>query len=381
MGGRLMTTVGPLAGITQAACPSDADTKMVHCDWQTSYSLAVPANWPSGAYLAKLRNAQGYANYISFVVRDDASSSAILMQNSTNTWEAYNKWGGASVYPSGYTHGVKVSYDRPYSGKGSSYMTTELQFIRFVEREGYDVTYSTDVDTHERGSLLLNHRAFISIGHDEYWSWEMRDAVEAARDAGVNVGFFGGNDSYWQVRYEQSTSGDPDRVIVGYKERYKEDPYYTSGDSELIRRTTAKWRSGFIGRPEQPMMGVMYGTNLGTHSDLPYTVNNASNWAYAGTGVTNGQKLTYIVGREYDRVSSSYPMPASTSFTILATTINPTTGSRQNSVMYQAPSGAFVFAAGTMDWSWGLDTFGDHNRVSPAIQQMTRNILNRFSGL
>jgi hypothetical protein len=317
---------------------------------------------------------------VPFIVRDDSSHSALLIQSSTNTAEAYNDWGGQALYPSGTTHAVEVSYDRPHSGSGTSLLEAELQFVRFVEKEGYDATYTTDVDTHENGKLLLDHRAFVSIGHDEYWSSQMRDAVEAARGAGVNLGFFGGNDSYWQIRYAPSASGAPDRVIVGYKEEFRQDPNYRSADPAKIALTTAEWRQSFIGRPEQLMTGVMYGFNIGNHRDLPFRVQNASNWVYAGTGVSDGQLLTKIVGREYDSVHAGFPKPASTSFVVLSNTVNPLNGSIQNSVIYQAPSGAWVFAAGTMDWSWALDSYSVFNRVSPVIQQMTVNILDRFVG-
>jgi hypothetical protein len=382
LGGRLMKSVGPISGVKKAACPQNSTTKMVECTWKTDYTLVIPSNWTTGSYLAKLINKNGYVNYINFTVRDDSSHSDILLQNSTNTWQAYNKWGGAALYPPGQTHGVKVSYDRPYTGLGTSVQDRELQMIRFLEKNGYDLSYTTDVDTHERGNLILNHKAFISMGHDEYWSWEMRNAVEGARDKGIDLAFFGGNESYWQVRYEPSSSGVADRVLVGYKEQYKNDPYYKSTDPNKKKRTSSLFRYSFINRPEQLMLGEEYGTNLGqTDRHIMYTVTNPTNWIWAGANVREGQQLTDIVGKEYNRVYPS-AKSANLSFNIVSKSVNPTTGTIANSVIYQSPSGAWVFSAGTMDWSLGLDDYGrGYGHVNTAIQQVTRNILNRFIGV
>src|SRR5207249_5352237 len=137
---------------------------------------------------------------------------------------------------------VKVSYDRPYANYGFG-QVDEIEFIRWIERMGYDVTYSTDVDTHTNGAALRNHRALLSVGHDEYWSKEMRDAAEGARDAGVNLAFFGANAVYWQVRFEASGSGLANRVIVCYKDAIK-DPVQGA-------TTTVLWRQAPVNLPEQ----------------------------------------------------------------------------------------------------------------------------------
>jgi hypothetical protein len=91
--------------------------------------------------------------------------------------------------------------------------------IRFLEREGYDVTYSTDVDTHENGRTILNHKGMLVVGHDEYWSWPMRDNVEGARDKGLNVAFFAANTSYWQVRRNHRRSGPDDSLLQNRRAR------------------------------------------------------------------------------------------------------------------------------------------------------------------
>src|SRR5262249_47364951 len=156
---------------------------------------------------------------IYFVVRDDLKRSDLLFQTSVTTYQAYNNWSDFSLYTE--PQASQVSFDRPYSrGNGSGdFLFWEYSLMRFLEREGYDVTYTTNLDTHLRGDLLKDHKAFLSVGHDEYWTWEMRNNVEAARDAGVHLGFFGANICYWQIRLEASgCTGDANRVIVGYKQ-------------------------------------------------------------------------------------------------------------------------------------------------------------------
>src|SRR5205085_5613203 len=166
-------------------------------------------------------------------LRDDGRKSDILFQQAVATYQAYNNYPdgtGKSLYDSGSNgplttlgtqRAVKVSFDRPYTytdhtGAGE-FLRWELYFVRWLERSGYDVSYSTDLDTHASGSRLLNYKGFLSVGHDEYWSKAMRDAAEAARDAGHNLAFFGGNDVFWQIRLESSAGGVPNRVITCYK--------------------------------------------------------------------------------------------------------------------------------------------------------------------
>ena len=174
--------VGPLSGFQQAACPTDATTGMIACNWTPSYTLTVPSDWTSGVYSAMLTNDQGYQNYVMFVVKD-GRPAPFLYQQSVTTDQAYNDYPndgrtGKSLYGfnsygantvSGTTAAVKVSFDRPQSDSGlGQFYKWELNFIRWLERSGYDVTYSTDIDTHVNGAELLNHKAFLSVGHDEY---------------------------------------------------------------------------------------------------------------------------------------------------------------------------------------------------------------------
>jgi hypothetical protein len=225
LGGREEMAPVELPGFDQPIPVPDPTFNMVECNWASSFTLTTsnpsdPTDWISGIYVAKLTASAGPDRYIIFVVRDDNGSSNLVYQQSVNTYQAYNAWGGTSLY-SHSPRAVKVSFNRPYEdGWGTGhFLSYEFDMVGFLEKEGYDVSYTADVDTHERGNLLTTHKGFLSIGHNEYWSKEMRDNVTAARDAGVGLGFFSANSMYWQIRYEPSPiTGVADRTIVGYKE-------------------------------------------------------------------------------------------------------------------------------------------------------------------
>jgi hypothetical protein len=398
LGGRLMQSIGPLSGVAQPACPVDATTGLIECNWIASYTLTVPATWTSGVFMVLLTNAQGYQNYINFVVRDDARRADALFQHPVNTDQAYNNYPddgltGKSLYDfnsngantiAGLPRAVKVSWNRPYSkyvgNGGGFFFSWEYYFVRWLERSGYDVKYSTNLDTHQNSARLLESKAFLSVGHDEYWTTPMYDGVERARDAGgVHLAFFGANSVYWQVRLEPSPmNGAADRVMVGYKAR--------AIDPVQGPTTTILWRDAFLNRPEVHLIGVQYSGQVQYYTvpadaarNAPYVVANSSSWVYAGTGLVDGASFPGIVGYEAD--SSDWPPPTSVAGTYQMLSQSPYTdvgwGGRMiaNSSIYQAPSGAWVFGAGTTSWSWGLDLAGV---ADPRLQQITANLLNRF---
>ena len=169
-------------------------------------------------------------------------------------------------------------------------LSRELPMLQWLEREGYDVSYATNVDVDDDPNLLLSHKAFLSVGHDEYWSWQMRDNVERARDAGVNLAFFSGNTSYWQVRYENSVVNNvPGRTMVGYKTSWAQDPI----TPDYLK--TNNFRFAPVNRPETAMIGVMYVTNAAP----PLTIEDASHWAFTGTGLKNGDRLLNANGTPF----------------------------------------------------------------------------------
>ncbi len=386
-GGRLMHESGTLEGFRQAEPVVHADTGLQYFPWEPSYSLTIPENWTSGIYLAKLTNAEGFDNYIIFAVRDDERISDFIYQQPVTTYQSYNSFPtglGKSLYAfnsygpdtiTGTPRAVKVSFDRPYWGSGAGdFLTWELDLVMWLERNGYDVTYATDIDLHQQGFRLLeSHRALLSAGHDEYWSKTMYDAAEMARDNGIHLAFFGANAVYWQMRLEQSPDGVPDRIMVVYKDADL-DP---ETDPEL---KTLRWRD--LGRAEQTLVGVQFIADGEFSSDgstnADYVVINSDHWVYSGSGLTDGDHIPGLVGYEADSLFPDYPSPVSDNHTLLSASPFVAYDGRQvtaNSSIYQAPSGAWVFASGTMSWSWGLNREG---LISPAIQTTTANVLNRF---
>jgi hypothetical protein len=387
-GGRLVLHAGPLNGVSQAACPQDPTTGLLACRWDPGYVATVPDSWTSGVYLSRLTNAQGYQNYVIFVVRDDRPA-AFLYQQGVTTYQAYNNYPndgatGKSLYPynsagaetvTGDSRAVAVSFDRPYADDGGGqFRYWEIDFVRWIERQGYDVTYSTDLDTHAHGDRLLRHSAFLSVGHDEYWSRPMFDAVEAARDAGVNLGFFGANTAYWQVRLEPSATGVPDRTMVCYKN--------ASLDPLTGPTATVRWREWPLNRPEQTLVGVQYTAQVDWSELADYVAINSGHPLYAGTGVQDGDRIPGIVGYEVDRFMSEYAGPPALTQTLLSDSPVVDVYGRAdhaNTSIYQAQSGAWVFAAGTISWAWALDDLAS-DVADRRIQQLTRNVLELFLG-
>lgn len=397
-GGRQVA--GPItrSGIRQVI-PTAGAAGLIECDWVNPYVLTVPnasdaTEWASGIYLVKLTgNQSGKQSYVVFVVRDDARPSDLLFQSSVTTFQAYNGWGGKSLYfansPSGGARVVSFNrpYDASYGGGGAGELFVanfnkagwEYNMLRWLEREGYDVTYATDVDTHEQAGLLLSHKAFLSVGHDEYWTWPMRDHVEAARDQGVHLGFFGSNVSYWQVRLEPSAvTGAPNRTMVGYKNAAGNDPFARDGIASNDRYVTALFRDARVSRPESSMVGVGWVYNT-INGDI--VVSNAGHWAFAGTGLQNGDRLRGLLGYEVDAVFAG--SPASLVRLAQSTFTTPNAGTiTAHMTIYAAPGGALVFATGSNQWAWGLDDYNAPqrrtSRLNPAAQQITRNVLARF---
>ncbi|MCP6759275.1 MAG: DUF4082 domain-containing protein [Fischerella sp. CENA71] len=407
-GGRLMVSSGSLNGITQPACTLDPNTRLVECNWTTSYVLQVGNNWTSGLYVAKLTDqATNKAAHVWFVVRDDSSTADILFQSAVSTVLAYSTTGGYSLYSFnslGGQRAYKVSYDRPFSqASNQNEVNTPLRWehnmVRWLESQAYNVAYTDNMQIHANGQTVLNpnnHKVFLSVGHDEYWSKEIRDAVEAGRNAGINLGFFSANTCYWRVRFENSTSAagqvKPDRVMACYKPDWASDPV---AQQQGPSAATNKFRSVQNQRPENALLGVMYGSDTGnTYGGYNFVVSNSSDPYYANTGLQNGDQLNLLVGYEWDFTVNNGSAPAGL-VTLSNSTVQPASVlpnydeppgeqalpanqdfTKANSVRYTASSGAKVFASGTVQWAWGLDS----NDVSPAredirVKQITVNIL------
>ncbi|MEO8972891.1 MAG: N,N-dimethylformamidase beta subunit family domain-containing protein [Ktedonobacteraceae bacterium] len=391
VGARKITSLGSFPGLHQAIPTPDPVIGIIACNWTKATTLNIPSNWVTGVYLAKLTTSTGNSSFIFFVVRDDGGNEDIEFQTSVTTYQAYNTWGGTSLYNNltdksiyPYAHATKVSFDRPFNPGDSNgaghYFFYEYKFVYWAESQGYNLTYTTDVDTDTNANPLTNHKAFLSVGHDEYWSKGMRDNVQSAINAGVNVAFFSANAMYWQIRFEPDAAGNPDRVEVGYKD-FATDPTSGAGPDPMWHVNnaivTTNWRAAPVNLPENGLIGVMYEDQV--NQSYPFVVKNSTNWVYAGTGFVDGSSVPGIVGYEYDKVWNNGATPPGLTMLSNSPVVGTEAGnSFSNATMYTASSGARVFAGGTIQWSWGLANIQSNTYANAGIQQMTANILNNF---
>src|SRR5215472_2384828 len=377
---------------------TDPDTGLLDCgNWAVSASWDVPAGAVSGVYIAKLtRGDTGGASHVTFVVRDDTGTADILFQTSDTTWQAYNRYGGNSLYTE--PRARKLSYNRPFVTRGdasgrSFLFSAEYAALRFLERNGYHVAYATGIDTDRRGpDVLRRHRVFLSVGHDEYWSARQRENVQAARDAGVHLMFLSGNEMYWRIRFEPSSDGTatPYRTLVCYKDTLDNQVADPSGEP------TATWRdprlAGGPGLPENALTGTM---TMANDADFPLRVTAAEGklrlWratSLASMWSRSASLAPHIVGYESDEdVDNGFRPPG---LIRLSTTTGPSpqhmfhfgaeavaSDTEHHVTLYRAASGSLVFSAGTVQWAWGLDRHHDGIRraADRRIQQATVNML------
>ncbi len=409
----------------QPECLTNSSTGLIDCgNWGVSASWTVPNNVVSGVYIAELiRNDTGGESQIPFVVRNDASHADILLQTSDATWQAYNEYGGNSLYtctvecppgnPKAYKGAYSVSYNRPFAGAfvtdhGASYLWyAEYQMMRWLEKNGYNVSYTSESEVDSNGALLKNHKVFMSSGHDEYWSAGQRSSVLAAREAGVNLAFFSGNEIFWKTRWGPSIEGSntPYRTLTTYKETHFEAPVNPDDPPTW----TGAWRDprwsppADGGVPENSLTGQQFEVNSGT-SDItvPYQYSKLRLWRNTAVSTLEpGQTLTLApgtgtLGYEWDedvnngfRPAGEFDLSSTTvsgvqAFTDYGSTLNDNTTATHNLTFYRAPSRALVFGAGTVQWSWGLenangweepDTDPSHNPPDPNMEQFTVNLL------
>lgn len=404
---KVATLAGPYPKNTQPTCTNQINTGLIDCgNWSVSLTWAVPSSAVSGIYAAHLvRNDTGGSSMVPFVVRDSSSHSDIVVQASDTTWQAYNTYGGNSLYsctgscppgsPLAYKGASKVSYNRPFHSaaddSGRSWLTyAELPMISFLEANGYDVSYLSGTDVDSSGSLLLNHDTFVSSGHDEYWSGNQRANVEYARDHGVNLAFFSGNEVFWKTRWEPDSAGNPNRVLVSYK-----DTHYDAPTDPV--EWTGTWRDPRFraGQPENALTGQYFTVNSGT-TDIKVPSQYSALRMWRGTAVASlgaGQSVTLgaghgTLGYEWDvepdngfRPTGLFDLSSTTSSTAQvfndygsAVTDNQT--ATHHLSLYRAPSGALVFGAGTVQWAWGLDANNPSGGVvDRTMQQATVNLL------
>ncbi|RVT92920.1 N,N-dimethylformamidase beta subunit family domain-containing protein [Sphingomonas crocodyli] len=430
------------------------------CGWPVGLSIALPKDLKSGFYILTLQSASGETGETFFVVRAPQPSSAILWVLETNTWNAYNTFGGASTYVSdelGYLGGAPiVSFERPLpkgfislpetahrfatsaAGTASDFVAWAQRhhiskfagsaswaqwggkFAKWLAREGIEVDYAVNGDLQEFPDLASGYRLILSTGHDEYWSWEMRDTVEAHVANGGNAAFFSGNTAFWQVRLEKEG-----RQMVAFKRKVARDPILHTADK---RRNTSIWSDRLTQRPENTMTGVSFtrGGYARFGGATPasaggYTIYRPNHWALADTGLSYGDQLgaTHaIIGYECDgcalKLEKGLPFPTGEDGTpenfeiagiapvALFTRETAPAGSCPDGMLsdlefvaqqaggnlepetlatyahghavmgsFTSPAGGIVFTAGTTDWIHGLE--------DPAVSRITRNVLDRLA--
>jgi hypothetical protein len=367
-------------GARQPASTRDPVTNLVDTHWSPSLRVTIDAAWPGGDYLFKLVSSTGWDSYIPLTVRDDSSRAPVLIVNSVTTWQAYNLWGGYDLYEGVSSGGASfesrariVSFDRPYKiGDGSGdFLGSEYPLVSLVESLGLDLTYTTNLDVHERPESLLKHKVFVSLGHDEYWSLTMRQAAIAARDRGVNFMFLAANALFRHIRLSPSPLG-PDRHEIDYKSAV-EDPLFGRDNADV----TVSWRDPPNSWPEESLIGDYYQCNP-VQNDM--VVSDASSWVYTGTGLADGARMPGVVGSEYDRYVPGI-IGAPPNVELLAHSPVHCRGRPDFADMtyYSASSGAGVFATGTTGWIAHLDpSCGPPKCAGVSVTRITQNVLAAF---
>lgn len=421
------------------------------CQWQPALELSIDPDWLSGFYLIRLEDSDGNKADAFFVVRASTPTDAMFVL-STSTWNAYNTWGGLSYYTGGHIvspmrplqpgflakadpHRHRIARFKDWAkddarafvaagyndwSMAAGWANWEILFARWAESQGYNLSYAVSYDLDQQPDLLEGYPAYISVGHDEYWSAGMRNTVENYVDAGGNAVFFSGNTSFWQVRFDEDY-----RQMTGYKCDIHDDPVFdpTHGPGQTPTLATM-WSDPLIGRPENRMTGVSF--SRGGYAHMPnspegtggYTVWHPEHWSLKNTGLKAGDNLGVdgiVLGYECDgcelafkdnRMVPTFTDDTPEGFQIIATAdahlweteeasgeladnyigeLNwvatriggaDTPEVRQKFANGHAVMGTFkrghgeVFTTGCTDWAYGL---GDST-----VARVTNNVLERF---
>lgn len=360
----------------------DATTGLLDCHWAPVASIDAGMDWVSGYYAVRLTDPAGAHCSGVFVVRDDVRPAKLIVLVPTFTHQAYNAWGGKSLYDYnsanidllfGHTRAVKVSFNRPcdraYGLKQEILDDDEPQFVQWLEGQGYDVSYCTDADLHRRPHLLRQSLGLLVVGHAEYWTAAMFDRALAARDMGKHLAFLGGNDVYWQIRVDADAAGHSDRTIVCYK-KAAVDP---RGDDPGM--ATVRFVDPPILKPQSILTGTVYGSELWP-LDQDWVVAR-DHWLLDGTDLRPGDRIKNLVGREYDRLGHPLTSPPGVEV-IAASPVTDAHGGHgvANTTLYRWSSGALVFSAGTVYWPRALSP--NSRNYDPRVGQITANLLDRF---
>ncbi len=403
------TIVWSKEGVVGAEHPVPEDASSHGCRWPAALSLTIPADWQSGYYQVALRVRDRGGKFVQrntrtaegscyFILRpaDPGRRTKILLQLASNTYNAYNNWGGFSLYGfhgRGGNQGHRVSFERP---PASQFGNWEQPFVEWAERNGYVLDYAANSDLEFRPELLKTYRLVLSVGHDEYWSAPMRDHLEKFIADGGNVAFFSGNTCCWQVRSE-----DNGQALTCWKQSYHSDPVYA--ERKGYETLSSLWSHHLIARPENQLTGVgfLWGGYHRSHGQLmdgsgAFTVHRPEHWLFAGTGLKRGDEFggkDSIVGYECDGCEITWkeglPFPTfkdgtPETFEILGSAParwHPDdcqwydrweNGRSGNAVLGAYTRGGTVVTAGSTDWAHGL------RGNDPHVARITRNVLDRL---
>lgn len=385
-GARLIKQVGEFEGKSQPEPPL-GDKRLRDCQWEACAEFRIPEEWLSGVYLGKLTAlSEGLQSYIIFIVRDDRPAD-VLFQCSDNTWQAYNRWPNQfSLYDDGkkewyWGANIQVGYNRPYGkycqlidaplslGSGE-FLLWEFPIAYWLESEGYDVSYISNVDTHRDPKGLLRARGLLSVGHDEYWSSEMFENVRAAVAGGVNVAFLSGNTAFGKIAYDERLRSFERTGIFG--------PRDGTVEFEEMKGLTC-------GRPyANELLGAH--TTGGVCGVADWTCRLPDHWLFAGTGMMAGDSIPGLVGWEWH----GDPAPINGLEIVASERIEPLfgrlPGDAFTATIYPGPRNNFVFNAATIWWGDALSeppgyvrpTLSRLKGPDDRVKQITRNLLERM---
>ena len=357
---------------------ADRTTRTVVARWRTS--LTVPTDgWADGFYLFKLRGSNGWQSLVPYVVRSQRVGGKVVLVAPVATWQAYNDWGGYSMYVarSGDHPAWAVSFDRPYPDDSVGEMGFGVLGVAVdAERARVPLAYLTDLDLDADPHALDGARAYVSLGHDEYWSRRMRAAVTRARARGTNVAFFGANTMYWKVRLT-GTALRPERLMVGYKTAAALDPFRRSHP----RDATGLFRNDPDTGVESSVTGMEYEC---FPVDAPYRIVSPRWWGFRGTHLTGQTGFQHLVGVEADRVYPTRQTPHPLQVLSDATYSCRGVPTSTQSTYYTTRSGAGVLDVGTLRWTCALaghcgPLWKPGRRVIAFTRKVTDTVLKVFA--